>query len=88
MTALNASVHHVRLYTETYIYEREVHIYKETNIYERDVQPSLLHLECHFSNLKNSIDRLVLYVSFATFRRKETEEIEIGQWDETTLQMQ
>jgi len=34
--------------------------------------------ECHFSNLKNSIDYLVLYVSFDTFRLKETNEIEHG----------
>ena len=35
-----------------------------------------------------SIDNLVLYVSFATFRWKETKEIEIGDWDLTTLHMQ
>ena len=34
------------------------------------------------------IDDLVLYVSFATFRWKETNEIEIGVWDWRTLQVQ
>jgi len=35
-----------------------------------------------------SIDNLVLYVSFVTFRWKETTEIEIGDWEQTTLQSQ
>jgi len=35
-----------------------------------------------------SIEDVVLKVSFATFRWKETKEIEIGDWVEVTLQMQ
>jgi len=36
----------------------------------------------------NSIDSPVLYISFATLRWKETNQIEIKEWDWMTLQMQ
>ena len=37
---------------------------------------------------QNSIDYQVLYVSFATFRSKEINDIEIGECNRITLQMQ
>ena len=73
---------------------RWIHLYQRlclwydrcTHLYQSIVQPvafgvSFLHSEI-------AIDDLVLWVSFTTFRSNETKEIEIGDWDWMTLQVQ
>ena len=48
----------------------------------------LIAIGVSFLHSQFSIEDVVLYVSFTTFRWKETKEIGIGDWDSMTLQMQ
>jgi len=48
----------------------------------------LLHLDCHFFILDSQSPFSISKVSFATFGWKETNEIEIEDWDLITLQLQ
>jgi len=49
---------------------------------------SLLHLECHFFVLESQSRIQFSRCVFTTFRWRETKEIENGDWDSMTLQMQ
>ena len=53
-----------------------------------DLKLQPIACEVSFLQFQSSIDYLVLYVFFATFRWQETNQIEIGEWDRKTLQMQ
>jgi len=74
---LSSACVHKRICIYTYIYVQPIAF-----------EVSCLHFsQCHFFILKSTFG-LVLYVSFATLCRKETKDIEIGDWDEMTLQTQ
>jgi len=61
-------------------------MYSERNPQDLNVQPIAFGVS--FLHSQISIDGVILWVSFTTFRWKETKEIEIGDLDEMTLQMQ